>query len=65
MNLSLTLQTIARVHGSRTAISWDGGTLAYAAFEDQVQRIAGALIARHALAPGARVALAMENCPEY
>ncbi len=65
MNLSLTLQTIARAHGSRTAISWDGGALGYAAFEDQVQRIAGALMTRHGLARGARVALAMENCPEY
>ena len=29
------------------------------------KRIAGALIARHGLKPGDRVALAMENCPEY
>ena len=65
MNLSLTLQTIARVHPDQPAISWESGQLSYAAFEAQVQTIAGALIARHGLQPGARVALAMENCPDY
>jgi len=65
MNLSLTLQTIAKVHSDRPAISWDGGQLSYGEFETQVQRIAGALIAKHRLKPGERVALAMENCPEY
>ena len=30
-----------------------------------MQRIAGALLARHGCKPGDRVALAMENCPEY
>jgi len=65
MNLSLTLQTIARVHPDQPAISWEGGQLSYGAFERDVQCIAGALIARHGLNPGERVALAMENCPEY
>lgn len=65
MNLSLTLQTIARVHPDQPAISWESGQLSYAAFEAQAQHIAGALIARHGLNPGDRVALAMENCPEY
>ncbi|HWB43828.1 MAG TPA: AMP-binding protein [Hyphomicrobiaceae bacterium] len=65
MNLSLTLQTIARAHPERIAISWDGGRLGYGAFEAQVRRIAGALSKRHSLKPGDRVALAMENCPEY
>ena len=65
MNLSSTLQTIARIHPDQPAISWESGQLSYAAFEAQVQHIAGALIARHGLKPGDRVALAMENCPEY
>lgn len=65
MNLSLTLQTIARVHPDQPAISWESGQLSYAAFEVQAQHIAGALIARHGLNPGDRVALAMENCPDY
>src|SRR4029079_6058575 len=33
--------------------------------EAQVQRIAGGLLERHALQRGDRVALAMENCPEF
>src|SRR5262245_18326860 len=65
MNLSLTLQTSARVHAHRPAISWDGCVISYGAFEAQVQGIAGALSMRHALKPGERVALAMDNCPEY
>jgi long-chain acyl-CoA synthetase len=62
MNLSLTLQSIARVHADRPAISWEGSGLSYGGFEAQVQAIAGALLR---LKKGQRVALAMENCPEY
>ncbi len=65
MNLSLTLQTVAKVWPDRPAIAWDGGVLDYRGFEAQVQRIAGALTGRHALRPGDRVALAMDNCAEY
>jgi long-chain acyl-CoA synthetase len=64
MNLSLTLQTIAKVHPGRAAISWEGDGLSYGAFEGEVQRIAGALRGWHGLKPGDRVALAMENAPE-
>ena len=39
--------------------------LSYAEFERQVACMAGALRSRHGLAPGTRVALAMENCPEF
>jgi acyl-CoA synthetase (AMP-forming)/AMP-acid ligase II len=65
MNLSLTLQVAARHLPARPAVSWQGGALSYAALEDQVQHIAGALLGRHGLKPGMRVALAMENGPEY
>ncbi len=65
MNISLTLQTVAKVYPARPALSWNGGSLSYAALEAQVQRIAGALRQRHGLKPGDRVALAMENCPEF
>ncbi len=64
MNISLTLQTMAKVHPERPAISWEGGRLGYGDFEAAVQRIAGALRRRHALKPGERVALAMENGPD-
>jgi acyl-CoA synthetase (AMP-forming)/AMP-acid ligase II len=64
MNLSLTLSAVARQLPDRPAISWEEGTLSYAAFERQVQHLAGALLGRHGLRPGARVALAMENCVE-
>ena len=65
MNTSLTLQATARIHPHRTAISWEGGSLSYAAFEDQVRRIAHALRHRHGVKPGARVGIAMENAPEF
>jgi long-chain acyl-CoA synthetase len=65
MNLSLTLQTIAKVHPRRPAITWDCGWEDYWHLEADVQRIAGALRHRHGLAPGDRVALAMENAPEF
>src|SRR5262245_52043745 len=64
MNISLTLQTIAKVHPGRPAISWTGGRLGYGEFEAAVQAIAGALRGRHGLKPCERVALAMENAPE-
>jgi long-chain acyl-CoA synthetase len=64
MNISLTLQTMAKVHPGRPAISWDSGRLGYGDFEAAVRRIAGALRSRHGLKPGDRVALAMENAPE-
>jgi long-chain acyl-CoA synthetase len=64
MNLSLTLRSIAQHMPDRPAISWEQGTLVYGALEAQVQCIAGALLDRHRLPPGSRVALAMENCPE-
>jgi long-chain acyl-CoA synthetase len=65
MNLSLTLRTVAQGWPDRPAVSWEQGALSYAGLQDQVERIAGALLGRHALRPGARVALAMENCPEF
>ena len=52
MNLSLTLRNIAQRMPDRPAVSWDEGALSYAALEDQVQRIAGALPRRHALRAG-------------
>ena len=65
MNIAHTLQTIARIHPDRPAIAWEGGTLSYRAFEDQVQRIAHALRHRHGLTRGDRVGIAMENAPEF
>src|SRR5262249_4739737 len=64
MNLSLTLRAIARQMPEQTALSWEDGRLSYGALEEQVARIAGGLLQRQRLQPGARVALAMENCPE-
>lgn len=65
MNLSYTLQRVAEYQPDRPAISEEGRTLSYTAFEDQVARIAGALRARHGLRAGDRVGLWMENCLEY
>lgn len=65
MNLSLTLQAVARHQPGLPAVSADSGRLTYGGFEQQVAAIAGGLRRRHGLAPGARVALVMENCLEF
>jgi long-chain acyl-CoA synthetase len=65
MNISMTLRTVAQYLPDRPAVTWSEGVLSYAALEDQVQRIAGALVARHGLQPGDRVGLAMTNCAEF
>jgi long-chain acyl-CoA synthetase len=65
MNLSTSLAAIARVHPSRPAVSEGEQTLDYVGFEDQVRRIAGGLLGRHGLGPGARVGLWMENTLSY
>ena len=65
MNLSLGLAQIARRSPENRALLWDGGSLSYSGFEDQVASIAGALRDRHGLKPGARVGMAMENSPEF
>ena len=65
MNLSLILQVMARHRPRSPAITQEGRTLTFAEFEDQVARIAGALLKRHGLKPGDRVGLWMDNCLEF
>ena len=65
MNLSTFTRQVALRQPDHPALLWEGAQLSYAGFEDQTARIAGGLIHRHGLAPGARVAMTMENCPEF
>ena len=65
MNLSLGFQSQAQFQPDQPAILWEGAQLSYAGMEGQVARIAGGLIHRHGLASGARIAMAMDNCPEF
>ena len=65
MNLSRTLQTVARHMGQAPAITFEGRQLTYAAFEHQAATIAGALLNRHRLEAGDRVAIVMDNCLEF
>jgi acyl-CoA synthetase (AMP-forming)/AMP-acid ligase II len=65
MNLSYTLSQIARHQPASPAITWDEGTICYREFERRVGAIAGALKARHGLAGGSRVAMWMENGPDF
>ncbi|MEM7683338.1 MAG: AMP-binding protein [Pseudomonadota bacterium] len=65
MNLSIGLQQVALRQPDHPAILWEGAQLNYAGFADQVSRIAGGLRDRHGLQPGARVAMAMVNSPEF
>ncbi len=65
MNLSWSLAAVARHLPHAPAITAPEGTLTYAAFDDQVARIAAALRGRHGLAPPARVAILMDNCLSF
>lgn len=65
MNLSVTLQAVARYLPDRPAITAEGQTLTFGGFEEQASRIAGALRQRHGLKPGDRVGLWMDNCLEF
>lgn len=65
MPLTTTLDAIARAHPRSPAITADDVTLDYAGFARQVGTTAAALRSLHGLAPGARVALFMENCGAY
>lgn len=65
MNLSRTLQTVAKHMRQAPAISFEGRQLTYGAFEHQAACIAGALRTKHGLAAGDRVAIVMENCLEF
>jgi acyl-CoA synthetase (AMP-forming)/AMP-acid ligase II len=62
--MSLTLRQIAERSPELAAIEFGGALTTYGAFEAAVAAFAGALKAR-GLAPGDRVAMAMENCPEF
>ena len=65
MNLSLTLQTVARRTPELPALTWDGGAMSYATLEAEVSCVGGALLRRHGLVAGDRVGLVMENTPEF
>ncbi len=65
MNLSLSLQSVAKRLPDRPAITSAQGVMTYAQFEQQVAAVAGSLRNRHGLKPGDRVGLFMENCPEF
>lgn len=66
MNLASHLVRSGRAYRDRPAVAagervlWNYGALA-----DRAARIAGALAGSFKLAPGARVALLLHNCPEY
>ncbi len=64
MNLSRSLQSVARAMPDRPAVSAPGTTITYGQLEHQVASIAGALTTRHALVAGDRVGIWMENCAE-
>ena len=63
-----TLQEVidaGRVHGEREFLVWQDQRLSFADYFDQVDRLAGQLIARFGLQPGERVAIAMRNQPAW
>lgn len=63
-----TLQEVidaGRVHGDREFLVWQDQRLTFTQYFDQVERLAGQMIARFGLQPGERVAIAMRNQPAW
>lgn len=54
-----------RVHGDREFLVWQSQRLTFNQYYDQVDRLAGQMIARFGLQPGERVAIAMRNQPAW
>ncbi|MDN5842750.1 MAG: AMP-binding protein [Alcaligenaceae bacterium] len=65
MNIVQLLLTRARQYPHAPAITFSGATTTFEALADTVTRMAGALQAQLGLRPGDRVALWMENRPEF
>ncbi len=54
-----------RVHGDREFLVWQSQRLTFNQYYDQVDRLAGQMVARFGLQPGERVAIAMRNQPAW
>ena len=54
-----------RDHGDREFLVWQSQRLTFNQYYDQVDRLAGQMIARFGLQPGERVAIAMRNQPAW
>lgn len=54
-----------RAHGAREFLIWEQQRLTFDEFFEQVDRLAGQLVHRYDLRPGARVAIAMRNQPAW
>ena len=66
MNIAALLAKTARTLPERPAVSLgDGVAVRYGELHRRAGAIAGALLARHGLAPGDRVAIVMANRPDY
>jgi long-chain acyl-CoA synthetase len=66
MNIAQLLHRSARVYPDRPALAVGGQAVcSYRELAERSSRLAAGLLAKYALQPGDRVALAMKNCPEY
>ncbi|MGE8064325.1 class I adenylate-forming enzyme family protein [Pseudomonas sp. NPDC089569] len=54
-----------RAHGDKEFLVWQAQRLTFNRYFDQVDRLAGQMIARFGLQPGERVAIAMRNQPAW
>lgn len=54
-----------RVHGDREFLVWQSQRLSFNQYYEQVDRLAGQIVARFGLQPGERVAIAMRNQPAW
>jgi acyl-CoA synthetase (AMP-forming)/AMP-acid ligase II len=64
MYIHQTLERARRLHGGREAVVCGDVRLSYAALDERVARLAGALVGL-GVAPGERVAALMHNCHRY
>jgi acyl-CoA synthetase (AMP-forming)/AMP-acid ligase II len=65
VNIAAPLFQVSLRLPERPAISGDAGVITYAALAERAARLGGALRDQLRLAPGDRVAIDMENCPEF
>lgn len=64
-NLALAFLESAQRHAAKTALYWGDDQFSYQSLADQSRRIAARLVRELGVQPGDRVAIWLNNCPEF